>query len=125
MNSKPISFLKKLNDFVFIAAIVTLMITQALLRRFSVLKGDTSVWFDFAFNLLLSLSLFAFYLKKYNPDRIRRLFMAIFLIELVTGITMKKFQMSYSNEIVFIGFIGILFTWLNTHLNKKKFVRED
>lgn len=127
MNAKSPAFLSKLHDFVFIGAILFLIIIQSLVRKFlGFNEADSiSIWLDFGFNFLLSLCLFGFYLKKYNPDGIRKIFMAIFLMELISGILLKKFQIQYSSEILFIGLIGVLIIWLNTHLRRKQFLEEN
>ncbi len=118
------SFFKKPKDFVYITTLVALVIAQALLRKF-VLAGfppssSQQLVSDLLFNFLLSVGLFGFYIKKYDPSILRKAVMGFFFLELILGSYMKRAALDFGNEIIFIGFIGILLTWLNTHLHRKK-----
>ncbi len=129
MNTTRSDFFKKINDFTFIGVILFLIAVQFSIRKF-VLAGQSAystanIASDLVFNLLLSLCLYGYYIKKYNPNKFRTVLMCVFFAELVLGTLLKNMQIHYSNEIVFVGFIGILITWINTHLNRKKFLPQD
>ncbi len=129
MNTRPSDFLKKINDITFIAVIVFLIAIQFAIRKLVLEEHSAysagNIAADLVFNFLLSLCLYAYFIKKYNPDFIRKIVMGVFFLELVLGTFLKNMQIHYSNEIVFVGFIGILITWINTHLNRKKFIQEN
>lgn len=125
MKDTKLSFFRKPNDFLYIGLIIVLIALQGFLRKIVPPDpSDTSsgAGLDLFFNLLLSLCLFGYYIKKYNPDYIRQILMAFFFTELIVGIFLKKLSIQHSNEIVFIGFLGILVVWLNTHMNRRKFL---
>lgn len=108
-NTEP-SFFRKLNDFFYIGFIIVLIALQGLIRK--IFPPDPAIassgaGLDLFFNLLLSFCLFGYYIKKYNPNLVRQLIMIFFFLELIVGIFLKKHLVAHSNEIVFIGFIGI------------------
>ncbi len=122
-------FFRKIHDLVYMVSLVALIVMQSLLHRYLGIEAAPDsregAWLDLIIHLLSGLCLLGFFVKKYNPDFIRTAFMIIFLAELVLGIFLKKLQIRYSNEVVFIGLLGILITWFNTHLNRKKFTQEE
>lgn len=118
MSSKT-SFILKIKDFYFIAALLLLLGAHIFLRNSSIGENNLLL-LDLLFHSLLSICLWGFLVKKYNPTTIRKVLLAIFLLELVIGVYLKKLGVPYSAEISFIGFLGVLITWYNTHYIKNK-----
>ena len=116
--------LKKTNEFVFVLALLALIGLQVLLRKFFFTENNTHgiliYYYDLLFNILLGIVLWAYYIKKYSPDWSRKSILSFFLSELIVGIFLKKLIVPYSAEIMFIGLLGVVITWLHTHLNRHK-----
>jgi hypothetical protein len=117
------SLFKKTNEFVFVIILLILICLQVVLRKFIFTKNGSDgilIYYDLLFNILLSTCLWAYYVKKYSPDLLRKSIMGAFLAELVLGIFFKKMHSPYSAEIMFIGLLGVFVTWIYTHLNRNK-----
>jgi hypothetical protein len=128
LSEKFSSFLKKTNEFIFVLTLIALISLQVVLRKIFFAGNNFDKMFiyysDLLFNILLGIVLWAYYVKIYSPDLIRKSIMGFFLTELILGIFLKKIIFPYSAEIMTIGLLGAITTWIHTHLNRHKFLSD-
>jgi hypothetical protein len=124
-SSSKTAWYSKISYPVFLAGLICTIVVHAILSQ-KVFSPDNYILplLNLVFHLLLGGLLWSLFAKRYTPDLLRKLLMGFFLTELVLGIFLKDLGIAYHTEITLIGLLGVLFTWFNTHSNRRNFSEE-